>query len=506
VLRNSDLFDEAAVRENRVQRTELSMGMQAQYLDGVRLAQRVWGQTALARRLRVIARLRKRMASAAIELAEIVPTQLAGALHRSVADTIASEVLPLIEACRFLEREAETILRTRAVGAQGRPVWLGGVDAEIERAPLGVVLVLGAANYPLLLAGVQTLQALVAGNAVLWKPAPGTAAVAFALRTLLLEAGLEPELLTLLDTRIESAMEAIEAGIDHVVLTGSADTGKVVLHQLAETLTPATMELSGCDAVFVLPGADVAHTIRALGFGLRFNGSFTCMAPRRVFLVGSAEGDGFEEPLVRELEKLAPVPLLTKTYSLLGELIEDARSQGAEVLLDGVRGGTDSVGVTVIGNAIPSLRSMQTDVFAPVLSVMRVADVDEALAANAACGYALTASIFGPEKMARALAGKLRVGNVLINDVIVPTADPRVPFGGRGRSGFGVTRGAEGLLAMTSPRVVQVQRGRSRRAYEPTGDGHVALFAGLTEMLHGGGLRSRWRGLVRMVRAGRLLK
>jgi acyl-CoA reductase-like NAD-dependent aldehyde dehydrogenase len=58
--------------------------------------------------------------------------------------------------------------------------------------------------------------------------------------------------------------EAIAEGVDHVVLTGSAETGKAVLRQLAETLTPATMELSGCDAVFVLPGADLEHTVRAL--------------------------------------------------------------------------------------------------------------------------------------------------------------------------------------------------------------------------------------------------
>jgi aldehyde dehydrogenase (NAD+) len=279
-----------------------------------------------------------------------------------------------------------------------------------------------------------------------------------------------------------------------------------VLHQLAETLTPATMELSGCDAVFVLPGAEIARVVQALAFGLRFNGSFTCMAPRRVFLVGLPEEDGFEASLVQQLKVLAPVPLPPKTYALLGELLEDARRQGADVLLDGVRTGTNSVGMTVIANAIPSLRSMQTDVFAPVLSIMRVADVDEALAANAACAYALTASIFGPEKPARTFAAKLRVGNVLINDLIVPTADPRIPFGGRVKSGFGVTRGAEGLLAMTSPRVIQVQRSKSRRAYEPAGAGHSALFAGLTEMLHGGGLRARWRGLVRMVRAGRSLR
>ncbi len=81
-------------------------------------------------------------------------------------------------------------------------------------------------------------------------------------------------------------VDAIAAGVDKVFLTGSAATGTAVLHQLAPHLTPAVMELSGCDAVFVLPGADLDRTVAALAFGLRLNGSATCMAPRRLFLVG----------------------------------------------------------------------------------------------------------------------------------------------------------------------------------------------------------------------------
>jgi aldehyde dehydrogenase (NAD+) len=203
-----------------------------------------------------------------------------------------------------------------------------------------------------------------------------------------------------------------------------------------------------------------------------------------------------------------PVVLAEKSFVLLRELLADALAQGAEILLNGVRGergARPQARVTLISRATPALKAMQADIFAPILSLMRVRDVDDAVAANAACPYALTASIFGAEREARELAGLLRVGNVVINDLIVPTADPRTPFGGRGRSGFGVTRGAEGLLAMTTPRTLHVQRGGSIRAYEATGEGHIDLFVGLTELLHGDGLGARWSGLKRMVRsAGKL--
>jgi aldehyde dehydrogenase (NAD+) len=98
------------------------------------------------------------------------------------------------------------------------------------------------------------------------------------------------------------------------------------------------------------------------------------------------------------------------------------------------------------------------------------------------------------------------VGNVLINDIVIPTVDPRIAFGGRGHSGFGVTRGAEGLLAMTAPRTIQVQHGRIPFAYEATGDGHVKLFAALAKVLYCDGIGNRWDGLKRLVGAARRLK
>jgi aldehyde dehydrogenase (NAD+) len=474
-------------------------------LDSMRLAQRRWARVSVARRLRLVRGLRHRIAAGSADLAATVPSTLPGALHRTTADTLASEILPLLEACRFLERDAEAILRTRYVGHEGRSLLLGSVTARVEREPWGIVLIIAPANYPLLLAGVQALQALVAGNAVLWKPAPGTETCAFALKTLLVESGLDADLVTVLPSGIESAESAIAAGVDHVVLTGSAQTGRAVLHQLAETLTPATMELSGCDAAFLLPGADYNHAIRALAFGQRFNGSATCMAPRRVFLVGLTASDAipFEAGLAAALGAIAPIPLSPATMQRLSEILADARDQQAEVVLDGLAAPTpeDCCRPTLITRATPALRSMQADIFAPVLSVMSAANAEEALAAYAACPYALTVSVFGPERAASRFAQQIKAGNIVINDLIIPTADPRIPFGGRGRSGFGVTRGAEGLLAMTTPRTIQTQRAAVRRSYDPTAEDFTPMFSGLAEALHGSGFARRCAGLAAAVRS-----
>ena len=201
--------------------------------------------------------------------------------HRNgPAETLAGELIPLADACKFLENEAERILAPRRISNRRRPLWLGRVSVALQREPFGTVLIVGAANYPLFLPGVQALQALVAGNSVLIKPGRGASAAAQALVNTFCGAGLDPSLVQVLPEDVAWVASAVEAGVDKVVLTGSAETGCRVQSLLATSLTPATMELSGCDAVFVLESADLDRVARCLAFGLRFNGSATCIAPR----------------------------------------------------------------------------------------------------------------------------------------------------------------------------------------------------------------------------------
>jgi acyl-CoA reductase-like NAD-dependent aldehyde dehydrogenase len=477
---------------------KIKRGYEAQpaALGQARAAQHLWEQKGLRKRLALLRRARQRIAATAEKIAQSVPCDQPGALHRSVADTLVSEVLPLVEACRFLEREAGWILAPQRLSSHARRFWLRRVTAETRREPLGVVLIIAPANYPLFLPGVQTLQALAAGNAVLWKPAAGGSAAAEALRDVLVGCGLDPALFQLLGESPQAAADAMASGVDKVFLTGSAATGTAVLHQAAAHLTPTVMELSGCDAVFVLPGADPDRTVAAVVFGLRFNGSATCMAPRRLFLIGSHPG--LVPALLEQLKSLPPVSLSTRIRAQLAELLEHAQRLGGSVLTDGFAVG---MRYAVITHATAEMRIAQSDIFAPVLSIFEAPDVDTAVAAHATCSYALTVAIFGPESEARRLASRIPVGTVLINDLIVSTADPRISFGGRRSSGFGVTRGHEGLLEMTALKTIIVQRSRDLRAYRPTTPEHQPFFAAYLEAAHGGNWIARWNGLRRLLRA-----
>jgi acyl-CoA reductase-like NAD-dependent aldehyde dehydrogenase len=360
-----------------------------------------------------------------------------------------------------------------------------------------VVLIMAPSNYPLLLPGVQLAQALVAGNAVLLKPGAGGLAAALMLQQLLLLAGLDAALLQVLPEAPEAAMQAMARGVDHVVLTGSAETGTRVLASLAPHLTPATLELSGCDAAFVQSHANLELAVSALEFSLRLNGGATCIAPRRVF-VDDALAQALEPRLVERVGALAASTVQPGALQAARQLVQQACQGGARLLCGGFEDDTHMRPV-VLADVTPDMAVLRTEVMVPMLCLMRVADDATALQMAERCPYALGAVVFGPEARARELAARVRAGVVVINDVIVPTADPRLPFGGLGRSGYGVTRGAEGLLEMTAIKALSVRRGRWRPHYDPPQPGCAELFCAYLQAVHGASWRQRlaamWRGL-----------
>src|SRR5439155_5522019 len=120
-----------------------------------------------------------------------------------------------------------------------------------------------------------------AGNGVFWKPSEVSSASAPALHALFLRAGVPADLLQMLPATREAGAALAEADVDHVVFTGSAATGRKLAAKLGERLVSSTMELSGCDALFVLPDADLDLAAKAAWFGATVNNGQTCIAARR---------------------------------------------------------------------------------------------------------------------------------------------------------------------------------------------------------------------------------
>src|SRR5262249_19581292 len=209
-----------------------------------------------------------------------------------------------------------------------RPLWLFGERDTVYRRPRGVVGIIGTWNYPLFLNGTQMVQALVAGNAVLWKPSEAAPASATALYTLMQRAGFPAELCPMLDATREAGQALTNAAVNHVVFTGSAATGRAIARKLGERLISSTLELSGCDALFVLEDADVPLAARAAWFGATLNRGQTCLAVRRAF-VQRPVYTAFCEALSELASRASPVHLTLPAQARLAEqLVHDALAGG----------------------------------------------------------------------------------------------------------------------------------------------------------------------------------
>ena len=463
-------------------------------------AQARWRRTSVADRLLAVAKLRAFIAAN--------PLALAKACGRSnISESLAAEVLPLADACRFLEKTAVRTLRNVRLSKRGRPGWLRSIQVEQHREPFGLVLIVGPSNYPLMLPGIQAIQALVAGNAVLLKPAEHCSAAVVALRDLMVRAGLDERLLQVLPETVEAVDQSVSRGVDKLILTGSATTGRAVQRSLAEELVPATMELSGCDAMFVTTTADIDRAVRCLSFGLTFNGSQTCIAPRRVFVAEPA-AEQFTNLLLGTMatkcaNTICPAGtpsggtnrLRSKTTIRAARMVDSAIASGAVSLIDGIdRSGQPFVACpTVLTSVTPEMQVASEDIFAPVTSIFTYTNIDEALALDDACPYALGATVFGSDNAPEtaALLQHVNAGCIVVRDMIVPTADPRVAFGGREQSGFGVTRGAAGLEEMTRLKVIVRQNGSWLPHLDQPTPLDAEMLTKLIQTLHGPGFIGR---------------
>ena len=462
-----------------------------------RAAQIDWAARSVRDRLGAIRELRFLLVDEVDRLTSAVEADVG----RPAAEVVATDLLPTAAAAKFLLQEAERWLRPRRVG--GHPLWLWDCRDTIYYRPHGIVGIIGTWNYPLFLNLVPLMQAVTAGNGVLWKPSELAPRTAEAVTDLLRRAGFPAELIMTLPATRDAGPQLVEADIDFVHFTGSETVGRKLAARLGERLIPSVLELSGIDAFFVTGEADPRMAAEAAWYGMTLNQGQTCMAPRRIF-VDQAVAAAF----LSELKLLIPTGevaslVLPSQATQAERLLADARSRGATVL---ARDAVPSGGLfpSVVLDATPDMAICQEAAFAPIMAVMTYSSLDEAIAMQERCPFGLAAAIFSRSaQVAEEMAGKLRVGAVVVNDVIVPTAHPGTPFGGRRASGWGVSQGGEGLRAMTVPQVVSIRSGTFRPHVQGalTRDPSVqAITRGSLTFGHARTWRARIRGLVHLVR------
>jgi acyl-CoA reductase-like NAD-dependent aldehyde dehydrogenase len=496
-----------------------------------RAAQEPWSRLSVRDRLRPVRELRHLL----VEQADTIFATVAADVGRSAVEVLGTELLPTAAALKFLEQQAARLLAPRRIPGRLRPTWLLGCRDAVHRRPWGVVGIIGTWNYPIYLNVVQAAQALVAGNAVLWKPSENVPKTADLTHRLVLDAGFPPGLFAKLPATREAGPLLAESEVDYVVFTGSDAVGRRLAARLGERLVPSTMELSGCDAMFVMEDADVELAAKGAWFGVTLNRGQTCIAVRRIF-VQRGRYSSFIEALGRLAAGARPVSLVTRgQVEEANQFVANAIDRGATVIGSdptpnplpwGERGlnpappggGKGAGGLssgftftpTILADATTDMLVCREASFAPVAAILRFDTDADAVALAVQCPFGLAASVFtGDPERGLWLAARIPAGHVTVNDVIAPTAHPATPFGGRGASGWGVTQGAEGLLAMTMPQAVTVRGGSFRPHLDDAASPDPAtadVLRGLLRATHGRGWRHWLGGAVQLIRGLRRKK
>lgn len=372
-------------------------------------------------------------------------------------ESLVSDIWPLLASCRWHQRYARRWLAPRRL--RGGTLLQLGQRHKLYRRPLGHVVIIATWNYPVQLLGIQLLQAVLAGNRVTVKPSEKCPRTQAKLLEIARGAGLAHDRLAWTEATREAGLRLLEdASIDHVVFTGSTAVGRQIAERLASTLTPSTLELSGSDSALVLQDADVELAARSIGFGVLLNGGATCMGPRRV-VVSASVYEPFVEALRDVLSGTDGVGRYVHAES------DRAHALAASAVIAGGRWLNEDM-------AVPSTDRLKVVIdcpsdtelacgehFGPALAVIRAEDDTQVHVLARRYPQRLATSVFTSQSDASlAQTGVFQdadiAGFVTINDCVLPTAHPASSLVGRGPSGWGVSRGGPGLLAMTRPVVV----------------------------------------------------
>jgi acyl-CoA reductase-like NAD-dependent aldehyde dehydrogenase len=434
-----------------------------QIVSAARAAQPAWAALGPAARAEAIAAVKDRI----LDRAELVARTLKSELGKPDVESLLAEVLPSGDVVDFWCKSIEELLEPQPVELDA--VAYPGKSGVIERAPRGVVAVIMPWNFPVALPLRTIVPALLAGNAVVFKPSE-ISPRAGKLVADLFEGVVPKGVFGLVQGGGDAGAALCEADVDLVVFTGSVRAGRKVAHACAERLVPCSLELGGKDAAIVLADANLERAAQGIVWGAMSNAGQNCAAIERVY-VEKAVAEKFSAK-VAEITKSLRFgedigPLATEAQrSIVKAHVESAKeAAGSKVLAGGEpleKGyGFEPTVVRVTSDDTPLMRD---ETFGPVLPIHVVEGEDEAVKLANDSKYGLTASVWTKKlDRGRRIAERLRAGVVTINNHAFTGALPQAPWSGYGETGYGITNSPLALDAMTRPRFVLVDKSRGAR-------------------------------------------
>ncbi len=403
------------------------------------------------------------MRKAAILLRQNKP-ELAGIITAEMGKPIVeseAEIEKCAVNCNYYADNAERFLRDE-------PRNSSATESYIQYTPLGAVLAVMPWNFPFWQVFRFAAPALMAGNAALLKHASNVPQCALAIEQIFREAGFPKGLFQTLLVSSSAVPKLIEHSvIKAVTLTGSEGAGKEVAAYAGRMLKKTVLELGGSDPFIVLEDADLEAAVLAGVRGRYQNAGQSCIAAKRFIIVDSVFQkfqDGFVKA-VRALKVGDPMDPSTQVGPLarsefIGELerqVRDSVRQGAAILTGGNRraGKGYYFEPTVLTGVQPDMPAACEEVFGPVAAMIRARDAEDAIELTNRTPYGLGSNLWTSDtERAKQLARRIEAGQVFINGIT--TSDPRLPFGGVKRSGYGRELSELGLREFVNVQTVWI--------------------------------------------------
>ncbi len=424
-------------------------------LASAEAATRLWRRVPLAERIERVHALAERIRAEQATLVDVLVGEVGK--PRKAAQL---EVTRLLDAFAYFAREAPLRL--------GSPVDDGEEPTlQIVRDPVGVVVAIVPFNFPVQLLSWKLLPAVLTGCATVAKPDPRTPLSAALLARWAHEAGWPPGVFNVVHGDASTGAALVEdPRVAKVAFTGSTRGGRAVYKSAAEGIKRVTLELGGCSPLVVWKEAEIAERIDQVRARSLYNSGQYCFRINRAF-VHRSRYEEFLDAFTRSASALVVGDPQESTTDL-GPLIDrpalervlaaiaDAEQAGARVVLDGraqVREGSTTLGPTLLADVPASAGVMRHETFGPVVSVMPVDELDEAIALANATDYGLAAfALAGDPAVAARLRDTLEAGSVWIN--ALDRAAMEAPFGGIKQSGLGVEKSRWAFHEYLQPRAI----------------------------------------------------
>jgi acyl-CoA reductase-like NAD-dependent aldehyde dehydrogenase len=423
-------------------------------LTRARDAQRVWRTASFERRGEVLRAIAAELRGEQERLAELVTAEMGKTLREARAEVEKSAWV-----CEYYAEQGAAQLAPEPVDTGGSR------ETYVQFAPLGVVLAVMPWNYPIWQVMRAAAPTLMAGNTMVLKHASNVTGSALLLGEIV--GRVEQSLLeTIVVPGRAVAAVIADDRIAAVTLTGSEAAGVSVAEACATALKPSVLELGGSDPFIVLGDADVEAAARE-GARARFsNTGQSCVAAKR-FIVVASIAEAFEEAFAAAAGALVMGPPREEVD--LGPMARvDLRDELADQVARGVAAGgrvltggsvPDGPGAfyppTVVGAVDPDSPLAREETFGPAAAVLRVPDEAAAIALANSSPYGLSSSLWTQDReRAKALAASIEAGAVFVN--AMTASDPRMPFGGVKRSGWGRELGAFGIREFVNVQAITV--------------------------------------------------